>query len=60
MNAIKTPDCPRCGYPPAFTFFTPYLCGNDECEVVSWDPTMTLAEIRASQPAVFADWPLDD
>jgi hypothetical protein len=50
MNEIKTPDCPRCGQPPAFTFLLPYFCRNDDCDVVSWEPTKTLAEIRGSEP----------
>jgi hypothetical protein len=59
MTEIRTPDCPTCGHPPVATFFVPYICSNDECKVMSWDPTHTLAEIRASEPAMI-DFDPDD
>lgn len=52
---IKTPDCPSCGMPPRHRFFTPYICVNDDCEVLSWPPDKTLAEIRAMTPTK-AEW----
>jgi hypothetical protein len=53
MTEIKTPDCPLCGALPLFTGCTPYFCANDECEVLYWDPSMTLAEIRSAEPKWF-------
>lgn len=54
---IRTPDCPRCGQPAASlsifgVLVTPFFCGSEECDVVSWDPTLTLAEIRAATPDI--------
>lgn len=50
---ILTPDCPECGNPPNIDFVVPFFCFEESCLVISWDPTKTLAEIRAAEPALF-------
>lgn len=41
-----SPDCPLCGHPPHIGFPTQYFCGNEECALIMWDPTLPLAELR--------------
>lgn len=42
------PDCPECGTPAEFLVGDESaFCGNDDCRILTWDPTMTLAEMAA-------------
>lgn len=41
---IQTPGCPLCSAPPAMTFGPQAFCGNDDCDAILWDATMTLDE----------------
>lgn len=50
MTKVLTPDCPTCGHPPKFKTMLPYFCSTEDCAVVSWDPTMTLAALRKVVP----------
>ena len=38
---ILTPDCPLCGQPPIKMMGggTQAFCGNDDCRLLTWDPT---------------------
>ena len=43
MSEILTPRCPFCGEPPKFIVgITQAFCGNDTCELLCWDPTLSL------------------
>ena len=44
MSEILTPDCPVCGQPPVMVFggWTQAFCGNDDCNIVCWDPSKSL------------------
>lgn len=44
VSAMKSPDCPVCGHPPAFLLGNQAFCGNDDCTCLSWNPTITPAE----------------
>lgn len=41
--------CPGCGEPPAWVFDSgrQCFCGTDGCPFVTWDSTLTLAELNA-------------
>lgn len=43
---LRTPLCPLCEQPPAFTLCggVQAFCGNMECRVLTWNPSVTLAE----------------
>ncbi|HEY2088624.1 MAG TPA: hypothetical protein VGH54_21715 [Mycobacterium sp.] len=44
-DAPKTPTCPLCGKPPLFAFGTEQaFCGNDDCTLILWNPSVTLDE----------------
>jgi hypothetical protein len=37
LRDIRSPDCPRCGEPPAIAISAQQaLCGNDACQVFCW------------------------
>jgi len=36
---VKTPNCPACGRPPELALHEQSFCGNDDCEVLIWNPT---------------------
>lgn len=57
MTEIKSPDCPLCGHPPkmAMSGGMQAFCGNDDCDGFCWNPSMTLAENRASSTEVRID-----
>jgi hypothetical protein len=39
------PDCPLCGQPPRFAIGpTQAFCGNDDCTLILWDPSLSLDE----------------
>ncbi len=42
------PNCPLCGHPPAFVLVgnVQAFCGNDDCEAMCWNPSLTAAENR--------------
>jgi hypothetical protein len=46
LAGVQRWTCPVCSGPPAFgpTPWTPWFCGNDDCEVLGWDPYATLEE----------------
>jgi hypothetical protein len=42
------PDCPECGTWAEFLVGdNQAFCGNDDCRILMWDPTMTRAEMAA-------------
>lgn len=36
--------CPSCHQPAAIAFAEQAFCGNDDCRIVTWDPSKTLDE----------------
>jgi hypothetical protein len=46
MSEILTPRCPLCDQPPALALpgFTQWWCGNDDCTILCWNPSLTLDE----------------
>lgn len=46
MTEILTPTCPVCGHPPMMVFGggTQAFCGNGDCRLLSWTPTLSLDE----------------
>ena len=46
--------CPACGEPPIWLFGggTQAWCQTDDCPILTWNPTMTLAELNANAKAV--------
>ena len=45
MTGPLTPGCPFCGEPPLFAIGpTQALCGNDDCTLIMWDPSLSLDE----------------
>lgn len=45
-DSIKQSVCPVCGAPAALAWasLTPWLCTNEECDVLGWDPYSTLEQ----------------
>jgi len=43
---LATPDCPVCSHPPVMMFGggTQAFCGNDDCGVLCWNPSLSLDE----------------
>ena len=40
---MRTPRCPFCGEQPKFIVgITQAFCGNDDCDLLCWDPSLTL------------------
>ncbi len=37
-------QCPGCKQPPMMAFATQAFCGNDECRIMTWDPTSSMDE----------------
>ena len=53
---IKTPNCPECGREPYMVIGDQAWCGNvDSCEVLTWNPTQTVEELRANRKEVNLD-----
>lgn len=49
---LPSPDCPGCGHPP-LTYLLPLslaFCTNEACGVLSWNPELTPAQLRATEP----------
>ena len=46
MAEILTPCCPVCGEDPVFVLGggTQAFCGNDDCNVLTWNPTKSADE----------------
>lgn len=46
--------CPGCGEPPVVLFGggTQAWCGTDDCPILTWDPTKTLAELNADSKTI--------
>lgn len=46
--------CPSCSEPPVMLFGggTQAWCGTDDCPILTWNPTMTLAELNANSRAI--------
>lgn len=40
-------SCPGCGQPAALELSEQCWCGNDDCHVLTWNPTMSLKELAA-------------
>lgn len=41
--------CPECGKPPQLVISGgDAFCGNDDCRILKWDPTLTRAEMAAA------------
>lgn len=49
-----TPYCPRCGQRPVLTLDNgrQSFCGTERCTVITWDQTLTAAELEASAGTV--------
>lgn len=52
MTGLDQPaglECPACGALPAAVFGggTQAFCSNEDCRVLTWDPTKTLAQLMA-------------
>lgn len=45
-SALVCPACPLCGGPPMFVLrgCVQAFCGNDGCEVMCWNPSLTAEE----------------
>lgn len=42
---LRSPDCPVCGHPPQILFGEAQaFCGNDDCNALMWNPSITPAE----------------
>lgn len=43
---VLTPTCPLCGAAPPFIFpsFAQAFCPNEDCDVILWEPWVSLAE----------------
>ena len=56
MAEILTPGCPICGEPPMMVFGdgTQAFCGNDDCRLLCWNPTVSAAGNLANANVV--DW----
>lgn len=54
------PQCPGCGHPPRFLLDDgrQAFCGSDDCHVIMWNPTKTLAEM--SEDAQFIKFDLGE
>ena len=49
VDRIKSPACPRCGYgPEACLPSGQAFCGNDDCQVFTWQITDTAEEFEAN------------
>jgi len=45
MPEILTPNCSLCGQPPLFSFGGEQaFCGNDDCALILWDPSVSLED----------------
>lgn len=44
--------CPGCGEPPLWLFGNQAWCGTDDCPILIWNPTKTLAELNADSKVV--------
>ena len=45
MPEILTPRCPLCDQPPRFIVsIEQAFCGSDNCTMLCWDPSMSLAD----------------
>lgn len=43
MAESLTPNCPLCGHPPLFgPGDEPASCGNGDCPMISWSPSLGL------------------
>lgn len=38
-------SCPGCGQAATLELYRQSFCGNEDCHVVTWNPTMSLAEL---------------
>ena len=43
-DTLPTPHCPLCGHPPVMVFGTQAFCGNDDCILILWNPSVSLDE----------------
>lgn len=52
-------NCPGCGEDPVFLFGggTQAFCGTDDCPILTWNPTKTLAELNADSKAIDLEGP---
>ena len=48
MAVVLTPDCPWCRQPPMMVMGggTQAFCGTDDCNCLTWDPSMSEAQNR--------------
>jgi hypothetical protein len=46
VNALVTPGCPLCGQQPVMILGggTQAFCGNDDCTLLLWNPSLSLDE----------------
>jgi hypothetical protein len=47
-------NCPGCGEPPLWLMGdgTQAWCGTDDCPILTWNPSKTLAELNADSKAI--------
>ncbi len=45
---VRSPDCPLCGHPPEFLLNWMAFCGNQDCDALSWNLTITPAQNLAN------------
>lgn len=55
MTNIRAFRCPGCGTLPALKLDAQYWCGNDECLVLTWDPTQDPAKFKATAKTISLD-----
>ena len=49
---LKSPRCPGCDVEPALIVGIQGLCGNDDCQVLTWDMTDLPEQFKAKAVAV--------
>lgn len=50
MIDVPSPDCPRCGQPPQLQIGdSQAFCGNEECDVLMWNPRETREVLEANE-----------
>jgi len=49
--SAPTPNCPYCGEPPVLLLDGGHqaFCGNEDCKVLTWNPTETVEQLEANR-----------
>ncbi|HLL68857.1 MAG TPA: hypothetical protein VK453_24555 [Micromonosporaceae bacterium] len=48
MADVRAPRCPGCDQPPLLAFERQAFCGNDACQVLTWNKTEDPARFKAN------------